>query len=90
MIPQSISFIFFLLSSVLSCLVFMGGYVMQHMQPNNKWRYGVYMAACALAVLACVLYYQSGLTVELGTSMVVFTGVNACICLITVLCIKNK
>lgn len=62
---------------------------MQHMQPNNKWRYVVYMAPAALAVLAGVFYYQTGLTMELGTSMVLFTGVNACLCLITVLCIKK-
>ena len=90
MIPQSISFIFFLIASVLSCLVFMGGYVMQHMQPNNKWRYAVYIASGVLAALAGVFYYQTGLTIELGASMAIFTGVNASICLFTVLFIKNK
>tara|TARA_R110002096_G_scaffold228856_1_gene418350 strand:+ start:432 stop:665 length:234 start_codon:yes stop_codon:yes gene_type:complete len=77
------------MASVLSCAVFMGGYVMQHMQPNNKWRYAVYIASVVLAVLAGVFYYQTGLTFELGTSMVVFTGINAVICLFTALCIKK-
>ena len=90
MIPQSISFTFFLLSSALSCAVFMGGYVMQHMQPNNKWFYGVYMAAVVLAVLAVVFFYQTGLMSQLALSMLIFTGANAFICIIAVLRIKNK
>jgi len=90
MIPQSISLVFFMLASVLSCLVFMGGYVMQSMQPNNKWFYGVYVADCVLAVLACVFFYQTGLMSQLALAMILFTGTNAVICLFTVLCIKNK
>ena len=90
MIPQSISFIFFLLASVLSCLVFMSGYVMQHMQPNNKWRYAAYAASGVLAAFAAVFYYQSGLMSQLALAMTLFTGTNAVICLLTVLCIKNK
>lgn len=90
MIPQSISFIFFLIASVLSCAVFMGGYVMQHMQPNNKWFYGVYMAAGALAVLAGVFFYQTGLMSQLALSMLLFTGVNAFICTAAVIRIKDK
>lgn len=90
MIPQSINFIFFLIASVLSCLVFMGGYVMQHMQPNNKWRYAAYIASGVLAVLAGVFYYQTGLMSQLALAMTLFTGTNAVICLFTVLFIKNK
>ena len=64
MIPQSISFIFFLMASVLSPMVFLGGYFMQHLQPNNKWFYVVYVAASALAVLAGVFLYLSGFRVS--------------------------
>lgn len=66
MIPQSISFVFFLMSSVLSCAVFMGGYIMQSMQPNNKWFYVVYVAGCVLAVLAGVFIHQSGFFIQVG------------------------
>lgn len=90
MIPQSINFIFFLIASVLSCLMFMGGYVMQSMQPNNKWFYGLYVAGCVLTVLAGVFFYQSGLMSQLALAMILFTGTNAVICLLTALCIKNK
>jgi len=90
MIPQSISFLFFMLASVFSCMVFMGGYVMQHMQPNNKWFYAVYVAGCVLAVLAAVFFYQTGLMSQLALALTLFTGVNAVICLLTVLFIKNK
>jgi hypothetical protein len=68
----------------------MGGYVMQHMQPNNKWRYVVYIASAALAILAGVFYLQTGLTMGLGASMVIFTGVNSAICLVAAINIKNK
>jgi len=90
MTPQSISFIFFLIAAVLSCMMFMGGYIMQSMQPNNKWFYGLYVAGCVLTVLAGVFFYQSGLMSQLALAMTLFTGTNAVICLFTVLCIKNK
>tara|TARA_R100000541_G_scaffold30953_2_gene39868 strand:+ start:16217 stop:16369 length:153 start_codon:yes stop_codon:yes gene_type:complete len=48
--------------------MFMGGYLMQGMQPNNKWFYGVYAAGCVLTALAGVFLHQSGfyLTMEIG------------------------
>lgn len=90
MIPQSISFVFFLMAAVLSCLVFMSGYVMQHMQPNNKWFYVVYVAASALGVLALVFFCQLDFMSELATAMTLFTGLNAVISLFAVIAIKNK
>ena len=66
MIPQSISFIFFLIASVLSCLVFMGGYWMQHMQPNDKFRYVAYVVAGVLAVFSVLFLNQSGFFIQVG------------------------
>lgn len=68
MIPQSISFIFFLLASAFSVGLIVVSVWTKALQPNSKCHVFIMLVSFALAALAGVFLHQSGfyLTVEIG------------------------